>query len=273
MKSHLFAHLFRLRHINRWSLMKSLEQENVAEHTLNVCFIVHALCSIANVIFGKNVDTEKVIFAALGHDATQLFTGDIPTPVKYHNEDISTQFRHLEDLVTKRLMGMVPGELQAIYANMFIQDNEEIQQWIKAADICDAYLKCKYELTSGNKEFASVERQIQLAINKLNMPEIDYFLDVFAPSFEQTFDEISTSSERLTTEMIPIIDNGLYEINAENETIIALHDLCEDRQVTLYSQDELTTDVLDGVQRFLNERGIRHMVVTKGDEIQIELIE
>jgi 5'-deoxynucleotidase len=272
MKSHLFIHLFRLRQINRWSLMRSQQQENVAEHTLNVCFIVHALCSIGKVIFGKNVDTEKVLILALRHDATQLFTGDIPTPFKYQNEDILTQLRHIEELASNRLLGMVPVELIAAYENMFSTGDSEIHQWIKAADLCDAYLKCKYELIAGNKEFATAETQIQLAISQLNMPEVEYFLKVFAPSFDQTLEDISNSSERLTKEMIPAIPNGLYEINVENETNIALHDLCEDGKVILYIQDELTSDILNGVQRFLNERGIRHIIIPQDDEIQLFLI-
>ncbi|NHN33263.1 5'-deoxynucleotidase [Paenibacillus agricola] len=272
MKSHLFAHLFRLRQINRWSLIRGKEQENVAEHTLNVCFIVHALCSIANVIFRKNIDIEKVIILALGHDTTQLFTGDIPIPLQYHHEDILTQMRHVEELAANRLMGMVPVELKAVYENMFSTRDSELHQWIKAADLCDAYLKCKYELTAGNKEFATAEAQIQLAISQLNMPEVEYFLNVFAPSFDQTLKDISNNSERLTKEMIPAIANGLYEINVENETNITLHGLCEDGKVILY-KDELTSDILNGVQRFLNERGIRHLIIPQSDEIQIYLIE
>ncbi|RKN85482.1 5'-deoxynucleotidase [Paenibacillus ginsengarvi] len=193
MDSHLFAYLYRLRYIERWSLMRNVVRENVAEHSFHVCLLTHALCTIANTVYQKNVPTESIVTEALFHDATEVITGDIPTPVKHHNPNILRNFREIEQLAAERLVGMVPDHLQPVYRPLIEakKSNPEHARYIKAADLLDAYLKCVSELSAGNREFAVAKKQIEQSIEKLDMPEIRYFLQHFAPSLEKTLDELN----------------------------------------------------------------------------------
>lgn len=193
MDSHLFAYLYRLRYIERWSLMRNVVRENVAEHSFHVCLLTHALCTIANTVYQKNVPTEAIVTEALFHDATEVITGDIPTPVKHHNPNILRNFREIEQLAAERLVGMVPDHLQPVYRPLIEakKSNPEHARYIKAADLLDAYLKCVSELSAGNREFAVAKKQIEQSIEKLDMPEIRYFLQFFAPSLEKTLDELN----------------------------------------------------------------------------------
>jgi 5'-deoxynucleotidase len=190
---HFLAYMYRLRYIERWSLMRSTTRENVAEHSYHVALLTHMLCTIANEVFGRNIDADKTTTAALFHDATEVFTGDIPTPVKHHNPDILQNFRGIEEVAARRLVKMVPEPLQPAYAPLILRRHEssEANRYIKAADLLDAYLKCVMELSAGNREFAVAKRQLEQKINDLNMPEINYFLTYLAPSLEKTLDELS----------------------------------------------------------------------------------
>lgn len=189
--------MYRLRYIERWSLMRNVVKENVAEHSYHVAMLTHALCSIANEIYDKKVDTDKAVSMALFHDATEVFTGDIPTPVKHHNKDILSNFREIEHTAGKRLVNMVPTELKSTYKALIgsKREHHELRPYIKAADLLDAYLKCVTELSAGNREFEVAKQQIIKTIAELAMPEIDYFLQHLAPSFEKTLDEISEINE------------------------------------------------------------------------------
>jgi len=266
-RSHLFAHFFRLRHINRWSLMYNFQKESIAEHTLNVCYIVHALCSIANDIYGKNIATEKVIVAAMMHSFTELFKGDFPTPLKLRNEDILTQFRYFEELASKRIMGMVPNELKQSYEPYLLNKDPEIKRWIKAADLCDSFIKCKVEIAAGNKEFTTSEKQVRILLYQLNMPEVNYFLEVFMPAFDMTLNEISITNVRLTKDMLPPFPRGQYE----KKVVSMLHLLVEKGYFSLSNEDHADLDVIDGVQIFLNERGIRHAVFKRKNDLHVHL--
>jgi 5'-deoxynucleotidase len=193
MESHFFAYLYRLRYIERWSLMRNVMKENVAEHSFHVALLTHGLCSIANEIFGKHVPIEKIVTKALFHDVTEVFTGDIPTPVKHHNKEILHNFREIENLAAKRLISMIPDTLKPIYSQLIEGKTEESEwkQYIKAADLLDAYLKCVSELSTGNKEFSVAKKQIEQALKKMDMPEVEYFLAYLAPGFEKTLDELA----------------------------------------------------------------------------------
>jgi 5'-deoxynucleotidase len=195
--SHFFAYLYRLRHIERWSLMRNVMKENVAEHSFHVAMLTHALCTIGNDIFGRSIPTEKVVCMALFHDASEVFTGDIPTPVKHHNPEILHNFREIEHMAAERLLGMVPEELHASYQPLIVskQEDHEWKKYIKAADLLDAYLKCVSELSAGNREFTIAKKQIGESMAKLEMPELDYFLQHLAPSFEKTLDELTEGAE------------------------------------------------------------------------------
>jgi 5'-deoxynucleotidase len=194
MDSHFFAYIYRLRYIERWSLMRNVLKENVAEHSYHVAVLAHALGTIANEVFEKNVPTDRIVSMALFHDATEVFTGDIPTPVKHHNPKILTNFREIEQMAAERLLDMVPEQLRAVYAPLIDGKagmNSELKKYVKAADLLDAYLKCVTELSAGNKEFVSAKKQIEQSIQDMNMPEMQYFLDQLAPSLEKTLDELS----------------------------------------------------------------------------------
>lgn len=186
-----FSYMYRLQYIERWSLMRNLSRENVAEHSYHVAILTHALCSIGNEIYGKNLPTDQLVSKALFHDATEMFTGDIPTPVKHHNPKILSNFREIEQLAAERLVSMIPNELQSIYKPLIEgEKHSPYDQYVKAADLLDAYLKCVAELSAGNHEFSVAKNQILESIKKLEMPEVDYFLTHLAPSFEQTIDEL-----------------------------------------------------------------------------------
>ena len=193
MESHFFAYLYRLRYIERWSLMRNVVKENVAEHSFHVALLTHALCTIANEMFGRNLPTDQIVTRALFHDVTEVFTGDIPMPVKHHNPHILRNFREIEKIAAERFASMVPPELKAAYDPLLKPDAvpDVFKRYIKAADLLDAYLKCTAELVAGNREFAVAKKQIEHAIAEMDMPEIRYFLRHFAPSFEKTLDELA----------------------------------------------------------------------------------
>jgi len=190
---HFFAYLFRLRYIERWSLMRNTKKENVAEHSYHVAVLTHALCTIANEVFRKSVPTEQAVTMALFHDSTEVITGDIPTPVKHHSAKMLGNFREIEQLASQRLLQMVPDQLQHVYRPLVTGKHEqgELRSYVKAADLLDAYLKCVTELSAGNREFTVAQKQILQSIQELHMEEVDYFLEHFAPSFEKTLDELS----------------------------------------------------------------------------------
>jgi len=190
---HFYAYLYRLRLIQRWVLMRSAVPENVAEHSFQVALLTHALCTIGNELFGKQVDTGQAVILALFHDAEEVMTGDIPSPVKHHNPGMLRSVREIESLAAQELLGMVPQQLATAYRPLITAAERDADQmrWVKAADALDAYLKCAMEYAAGNREFIVAERQLEAKARAMDMPEIDYFLDHFAPSFRMTLDEIT----------------------------------------------------------------------------------
>lgn len=201
MNYHFSAYLYRLQYIQRWSLMRSTAPENVAEHTFHVALLAHMLCSIGNVHYGRSLNAERAATMALFHDASEVFTGDLATPVKYNNPKILNSFREMERAASERLTAMIPLELQAIY-NPLMQpedspaESEDLQlySYVKAADRLDAYLKCVREVAAGNREFASAKVQTLVKLRGLELQEVDYFLTHMAPSFEMSLDELSAGS-------------------------------------------------------------------------------
>lgn len=193
--SPFFAYLYRLRLIGRWGLMRSSIPENVAEHTFQVAIVTHALGTIARDVFGRaDVPVERAVILALFHDAPEVVTGDIPTPVKHHNQRVLDSLRELEAVAADQLVGMAPEPLREAYRPLIAPgpgDDAEAWRWVKAADKVDAYLKCVSEVALGNPEFAVARRQLEATVRALGMPEVDYFLDRFAPGFAMTLDELS----------------------------------------------------------------------------------
>jgi 5'-deoxynucleotidase len=176
--------------------MRNISRENVAEHSFHVSVLTHALCTIGNEVFGKQIPTDQVVTAALFHDVTEVITGDIPTPVKHHNPTMLNNFREIEQLAANQLVDMVPDAMREAYFPLMNPDKSSIAKehlaYIKAADKLDAYLKCASEVSAGNREFSVAKQQIWDILMKSDMEEIHYFLEHFAPSFEKTIDELNT---------------------------------------------------------------------------------
>jgi 5'-deoxynucleotidase len=193
MMSSFFAYAYRLRFIQRWSLMRNTVPENVAEHSFYVALLTHALCTIARDVFGKEAPIDRAVTLALFHDVAEVMTGDIPSPVKHHNPGIQRSVHEMEALAGEQLIAMLPAELAASYQLLMspTQQDEALLRWVKAADKLAAYLKCATEVAAGNREFVVARHQLEAIVRDLGMPEVDYFLEHFGPSFDQTLDEIS----------------------------------------------------------------------------------
>lgn len=189
--SNFFAMVNRMKLINRWALMRNTSNENIAEHSHNVAVIAHSLCTIGNKKFGKNYNAERCAVLALYHDLTEVITGDMPTPVKYHNEEIKKVYKDIEKTAGERLLSMLPDEFKEDYQPFFEQNEEDKELWkiVKAADKIDALIKCIEECRMGNKEFETArERQIKI-VDEIDMDEVRYFKTEFLPAYSLTLDE------------------------------------------------------------------------------------
>ncbi|WED22606.1 5'-deoxynucleotidase [Vibrio sp. JC009] len=192
-QSHFFAHLARMKLIQRWPLMRSISKENISEHSLQVAFVAHALAVIKNKKFGGNVNPERVALLGMYHDTSEVLTGDLPTPVKYYNPDIAKEYKKIEAAAEQKLVAMLPEEFQEDFAPFLISDaiHEEDKAFVKQADSICAYLKCLEELSAGNHEYLQAKKRLDKTLTERETPEMRYFLKTFAPSFELTLDEIS----------------------------------------------------------------------------------
>ena len=190
MKSHFFAYISRMRFIQRWALMRNTAPENVQEHSHQVAVLAHALAVIRNEKFGGAVDPGAVAVAALYHDASEILTGDMPTPIKYDNPAIQHAYKEVEAVAEKKLLHMLPEELQTVYAPILTPADEEVERLVKAADKLSAYIKCVEELKAGNTEFREAAAQTRKALEGYGVPEVDYCLDTFMDSFSLTLDEL-----------------------------------------------------------------------------------
>lgn len=181
----------RMKYINRWALMRSTRQENISEHSNDVAVFAHALAVIKNTHFGGNLNPERAAFLGLYHDMTEIITGDMPTPVKYHSEDIRREFQKIEDNAANRLLDMLPVSMKDYYRDAFFKNEEDEYLWkiVKAADKLSALIKCIEELTAGNNEFKKALQSTKASIEKMEMPEVDYFMKEFLPSFYLSLDE------------------------------------------------------------------------------------
>lgn len=190
--SHFFAYLSRMKFIKRWGLMHNTYSENVQEHSLRVAQIAHALALIKNRKFGGSVSPERVAVLALYHDAGEVLTGDLPSPIKYFNPEIQKAYHAIEASAASRLVEMLPKELRPDYRAVLspAESDAEHQQLVKAADKLCAYIKCLEEMAAGNREFSKAEQALSTAVHGIDLPEVKYFLEVFVPSFRLTLDEL-----------------------------------------------------------------------------------
>ena len=186
-----FAYLSRLKLISRWSLMRNTLPENDAEHSLQVAMIAHAIAVIGLTRYSRDVDPEHVLSLAVYHDATEVMTGDLPTPVKYHNDELRGAYRRLEDVSADRLLSLLPGDLKPAFSPYLKQSAGYDRDVVKAADRISAYIKCLEEKRAGNREFDYAAENVKKSIDAIGLPEVNDFLTDFLPAFEMTLDELN----------------------------------------------------------------------------------
>lgn len=188
-----FAMMGRLKFINRWALMRNSREENLSEHSLEVAMIAHALCIIGNKRLGKKLDKERAAVIAMYHDASEIITGDMPTPIKYLNKDIKKVYKEIEHDACLRLLEFLPEDLREEYTDLIEPQGEDFlyeRKLVKAADKLSAYIKCVEEKKAGNHEFVSAERSILEGIHALGLKEAEIFLKEFLPAYGRTIDEM-----------------------------------------------------------------------------------
>lgn len=190
MKNSFYSMIFRQRYIRRWGLMRNMTEETLTEHSYEVSILTHALCSIGNTYFDKNYDIGKAVSYALFHDAQEVYTGDMPTPAKYYNESMRRNYAEIEDNATKKLLSMLPEELQPDYSELLEQNDKELHLIVKSADKLSAYIKCIEELKCNNNEFKSAAKSTLKALEENPLPELHYFMENFLPAFTSDLDEL-----------------------------------------------------------------------------------
>ena len=204
MSYNYFALVSRMKYIERWALMRNSRPENLSEHSLEVSMIAHALCVIGNVRYGHKLDADKAAVIGLYHDASEIITGDMPTPVKYYNKDIKSAYKEVEKVAEEHIIDKLPDDMKDEYRKIFFSDAAEflteeekaeeayMRRLVKAADKLSALIKCIEEENSGNREFRTAMDSTQKSIEKMaeEMPELHDFMKDFLPSYGMTLDEL-----------------------------------------------------------------------------------
>lgn len=188
--SSFFALMSRMKYIQRWGLMRSTIKENIQEHSLQAAMIAHALALIGNKFYGKNYNADSIAVKAMYHEASEILTGDLPTPIKYYNEEIRASYKNIESIATAQVLQMLPCELKEDYAPILSPDDEQENIIIKAADKICAYLKCVEEVNAGNKEFADALKALDENIRSYQLEEVQYFINNFISAFDLTLDKL-----------------------------------------------------------------------------------
>ena len=170
--------------------MRNIHNENLAEHSAQVAMLAHVMAKIGNKKLGKHYDLEKITLSALYHDATEIYTGDMPTPVKYYNSVIRENYAEIEENARKQLTDHLPEYLRDDFEEILSEGDEETHKIVKAADKLCAYIKCVEELKCGNSEFADAAKTTLQSLRDYNCHELDIFMEEFLPSFEMTLDEL-----------------------------------------------------------------------------------
>ena len=191
-KYNFFAYMARMKLIHRWGLMRSMVRENIAEHSAQVAQIAHAMALIKNVKFGGNVDANRVTTIALYHETSEVLTGDLPTPIKYYNNDIKASYKDIEKKANDTLINMLPEEFRDSYREIIEVDPDSYEHMlVKAADKIAAYIKCVEETKIGNKEFARAKHTLKKEIDVYRKhEEVDWFCATFLDAFNLTLDEL-----------------------------------------------------------------------------------
>ena len=184
------ALLARMKYITRWSLMHSTRAESLSEHTCDTALLAHTLCLIARRYTGTPCRPKTVAVAALYHDAPEIITGDLPTPIKYYNPDIKDAYKQVEHIAGNRLLEMLPEALREIYTPLVMESDEDLNPIVKAADKLSAYIKCVEEQKAGNTEFDSAAEQTMQALHAMDRPELEWFLEQCLPAFSKNLDQL-----------------------------------------------------------------------------------
>ena len=196
MTHNFFATLSRMKYIERWALMRNARTETLSEHTLDVAMIAHALCVIGNIRFGRSLNADRAALVGLYHDASEIITGDMPTPVKYYNRDIRDAYKAVEHMAERRLVEQLPEDLRGAYAEIFegtrTGEDKYMEKLVKAADKLSALIKCMEETGAGNGEFRTAQISTQRSVDELaqELPEVKVFLEEFLPPYGSTLDEL-----------------------------------------------------------------------------------
>jgi len=196
MTYNFFATLSRMKYIDRWALMRNARTETLSEHTLDVAIIAHALCIIGNVRYGRKLDADRAALIGLYHDASEIITGDMPTPVKYYNRDIRDAYKEVEHVAERRLLEQLPEDIRGAYAEIFegtdTEEDKYMRRLVKAADKLSALIKCMEETGAGNGEFRTAQISTEKSVQKMaeELPEVKVFLEEFLPPYGSTLDEL-----------------------------------------------------------------------------------
>ena len=192
MQHHFYAYMARMKLIKRWGLRHNTREENDQEHSLQVAMIAHALATYKNRRYGGNVDVEKVLLYALYHEAAEVITGDLASPIKYFNPGIRDAYKEIERMASEKLLEYLPEDMRGDFRALLFPD-EESYEWriVKAADRISAYVKCLEEYGYGNREFLTAQENIRASISRMNMPEAEDFMREFAPSFMLPLDALN----------------------------------------------------------------------------------
>ena len=191
MANEFFALMGRMRYITRWGLMRNTFSENIQEHSHQVAVLAHALALVRRDILKlAGPDPDRCAVAALYHDASEILTGDLPTPIKYHNPEIKIAYKQVERIAGEQLLSMLPDELRESYRHLVLEDDKEVEPIIKAADKLSAHIKCLEEQKAGNTEFDSAAKQTWDAMKAMALPELDWFLEHCLAPFSLNLDEL-----------------------------------------------------------------------------------
>ena len=190
--SHFFAYMARMKFIQRWGVMRNTQSENIQEHSLQAAILAHALAVIARDQFGRDVDPERGMALAVFHDASEVITGDLPSPIKHHDPELSSTYGRIEEAARERLTAMLPDDMRDVYRPLRLcKDRPQHVQLVKAADKLCSYLKCLEELKGGNEEFTHARDAIEGEIEAIDLPEVAWFMERFVTSFSLTLDELN----------------------------------------------------------------------------------
>jgi 5'-deoxynucleotidase len=192
MQTTFLAMLFRMRYIGRWSLMHNTQGENLSQHTAECAFLVHFLAHVGNIYCGKSYDADKLCAYALYHDAPEILTGDLPTPIKYFSDDMRDTYRQIEAAAAEKLLGHLPSPLREIYRPYLTHEDlsAEETRLLKTADKLCAHIKCLVETKAGNEEFSTALAATRADLEQLPSEELTYFLENCLPAFTMSLDEL-----------------------------------------------------------------------------------